>query len=204
MAVEVPALIVHTPFAAALTQGLPYATGKPPAFKTVELRGVRGKTKYRGAVALFGSAAYHTEDEARIAIVLAWYRRQSIKLLPGDFRDAQIWCRYTSAWRYRLIGFAKLTACGTSAGPDFDGTWLAAMWLEGCQADSFLKFKALHAFDSADTIAFDKACTGCQRTPPHNTQACHAGWQTVNLPDHLVPADVKKEVRPWPKPQSRK
>lgn len=209
-----PALIIQSQHAAAIVQGVPLKDGSK-AFKTVECRGPRGHTTYRGGFAVFASRAYNHETEDHYTWYMAWCEAKrkasgGLKIAPADDLRYRAWSRYTFAWSYRLVGFAMLEDSLQSkhmrseaeitklhkAATDFRLNWT------GYDFDdlpaTYLKVRSLYETPAADGPRFDEACYGCTvQQPPHNPTACHVNWQSISLSEQYIPTHVQKELKPW-------
>lgn len=205
-----PALIIKAPYAAAMVQGLPHRSSGPAVLrKTVEIRGPRCYTDYRGPVAVFCSAAYDYAVEDHI---VRWYvastkpKTKAASVLDDGYVRA--WCQYTHAWKYRLIGFVALEDVSKRASltqhqaraSHVDATDFNVQWSD--EDRIYLRVSALYQYPRADGPKFSDVCTGCQAETPHNAAACHVNWQTVGLPSSVVPTialTAQKDVKPWPR-----
>lgn len=193
-----PALIVRSPLAVAMVQGVP-VDGKH-VYKRVERRNYG--TDYRGAVVIFGSRNYQTSDAILIGRVIA-HQRKHLRPSKDDTREAEVFSVYASAWRYRLVGYVDLQsvtvladrATAQNMRDDIGAFDLRHEW----PASHYWHVAPLAECQDASTPLFNEVCAGCLRTPPHNATASHVRLQTVSLPSALVPANVKKEIQPWPR-----
>ena len=207
-----PALIVKSPHAAAMVQGLPLLSGGK-AYKRVEIRGSRCRTDYRGAVAIFCSNAYGSEVEQHYVWFGSWSEQSkkacNVRVTPAQDMHYRAWCQYTHAWKYRLLGFVSLVDCVDGRSLAFDGKAMRALhvgatdfrsdWSDPDAPSVYLKVEPLAERQAADGPKFSAACYGCVvQSPPHNATACHVNWQTVSLREIDVPLNVQQEIRPWP------
>lgn len=210
--IVLPALIVKAPHAAAMVQGLPLLSGGK-AYKTVEIRGSRCRTDYRGAVAIYCSNAYGSEVEQHYVWFGSWseqsHKARNVRVTPAQDMHYRAWCQYTHAWKYRLLGFVSLVDCVDGRGLAFDGKAMRALhvgatdfrsdWTDPDRPNIYLKVKPLAERQAADGPRFDQSCYGCTvQQPAHNPTACHVNWQTVSLLETDVPQNVQQEIRPWP------
>lgn len=203
-----PALIVQSAHAAALTQGVPLASGTR-AYKTAECRGLRCLTSYRGSVAIFASNSYSHDVEDHYVWFLAHAERRK-RVTPQDDLRARAWCQYTYAWRYRLIGFVTLTGSFKQEALPDEQVWKLAEratdykheWIDDTAV--YLTCDPLHDYQLANTPKFGDVCAGCNSEPKHNPAACHVNFQTVRLADSIVPNHVIKECAPWPQQAKRR
>lgn len=199
---KMPALIIKAPFVSAIFDGA--TVGKRTVRKTVECRGARCITIYRGAVAIFVSNSYAKDDEEHI---VAW--RKSLGRCSREQEIAtRAACQAWHAKRYCLAGFVKLTGCVNP--DDLPLTWRREATLEKLSrrataqrgevwsVGSFLEIEPIHECTEAYTPRFDACCVGCQASPPHNGTACHVNWQTVTVPPEFMPSAAEKEIKPWP------
>jgi hypothetical protein len=213
--IVLPALIVKAPHGAAMVQGVPLLDGKK-VYKTVEVRGARCRTSYRGAVAIFASNTYDLSVEQHYTWFGAWCsqsdKRRAVKLTTEQDHHFRSWSQFSHAWRYSLIGFVRLTDCIDGRTLTFDGPKMRALhvgatdfrsdWSDPEKPNIYLKVEPLYERLAADGPKFNAACYGCiVQTPPHNATACHVNWQTVQLDEKHVPLNVQQEIRPWPFPQ---
>ena len=209
-----PALIVKAPHGAAMAQGVPLLDGRK-VYKTVEVRGARCRTAYRGAAAIFASNAYDSSVENHYTWFGAWSeqsdKRRAVKLTTEQDHHFRAWSQYTHAWRYSLLGFVRLTDCIDGRKLDFDGPKMRALhigatdfrsdWSDPDAPNIYLKVEPLAERQAADGPKFSAACYGCVvQSPPHSAVACHVNWQTVQLDEKHVPLNVQQEIRPWPLP----
>jgi hypothetical protein len=207
-----PALIVKAPHAAAMVQGLPLLSGGK-SYKSVEIRGSRCRTDYRGAVAIFCSNAYGSEVEQHYVWFGSWseqsHKARNVRVTPAQDMHYRAWCQYTHAWKYRLLGFVSLVDCVDGRGLAFDGKAMRALhvgatdfrsdWSDPDRPNIYLKVKPLAERQIADGPRFDQSCYGCTvQQPAHNPTACHVNWQTVSLAESDIPPHVQEEIRPWP------
>lgn len=217
-----PALLVQSAHAAAIVQGMPLRGSSRKAYKTVECRGPAAFTEYRGAVAIFASKSYQLDLEDHYiwwhADQIGRRKRGKLQVTTEDEHHVRAWCRYTSAWRYRLVGFVRLEDSARSAdilrepsrkvearlvelhkrATDYSGQWMdplpAVYW----------SVRSIHETTCADGPSFDAVCAGCNHPSavglikPHNPTACHVNVQSVCLDRADVPAHVQKEIKPWP------
>ena len=213
--IVLPALIVKSPHAAAMVQGVPLLSGGK-VYKSVEIRGSRCRTDYRGAVAIFCSNAYGSEVEQHYTWFGSWSEQKAkarnVKVTPAQDMHYRAWCQYTHAWRYRLIGFVSLIDCVDGRGLDPDESPIKTLhknatdfrsdWIDPSgRPNIYLKVKPLAERQIADGPRFDQSCYGCTvQQPAHNPTACHVNWQTVSLAEVDVPTNVQQEIRPWPLP----
>ena len=210
--IVLPALIVKSPHAAAMVQGVPLLGGGK-AYKSVEVRGARCRTAYRGAVAIFASNAYDSSVENHYTWFGAWSeqsdKRRAVKLTTEQDYRFRAWSQYTHAWRYSLLGFVRLTDCIDGRKLDFDGKAMRTLhigatdfrsdWSDPDAPNTYLKVKPLAERQIADGPRFDQSCYGCTvQQPAHNPTACHVNWQTVSLAEVDVPTNVQEECKPWP------
>lgn len=204
-----PALIVKSPHAAALTQGLPLKSGDKVR-KTVEVRGARCATPYRGSVAIFCSNGYDSFVEDHYVWFGAWSeqadKRKPVSVKPEQDYRFRAWCQYTHAWKYRLIGYVSLLDMVSGRGlrpaklrelhraaTDYRGDWI-----DPDSPSAYLKMAPLHECADATGPRFDTTCYGCTvRQPYHNPAACHVNWQTVCIDEQHVPVHVAKEIGSW-------
>ena len=207
-----PALIVKSPHAAAMVQGVPLLSGGK-AYKSVEIRGSRCRTDYRGAVAIFCSNAYGSEVEQHYTWFGSWSEQKAkarnVKVTPAQDMHYRAWSQYTHAWRYSLLGFVRLTDCIDGRKLDFDGKAMRTLhigatdfrsdWSDPDAPNIYLKVEPLAERQAADGPKFSQVCYGCTvQQPAHNATACHVNWQTVSLREIDVPLNVQQEIRPWP------
>lgn len=214
MSIIIPALIDKSQHAASMVQGLKLRDGST-VFKSVECRGARCLTEYRGAVAIFASKAYSGDTEQHYE----WFgsyseqadKKKAVKLTAEQSSHYRAWSVYTSAWSYRLVGFVKLTNVMTSSqlilgGADMRKLHLRATdfrgeWIFPDPPATYLEVEPLHELTAADGPKFSEVCYGCNTVQPpkypHKPVASHVNWQTVCMPDQYVPAHVKKEIAPW-------
>lgn len=212
--IVLPALIVKAPHAAAMVQGLPLLSGGK-AYKTVEIRGSRCRTDYRGAVAIFCSNAYGSEVEQHYVWFGSWseqsHKARNVRVTPAQDMHYRAWCQYTHAWKYRLLGFVSLVDCVDGRGLAFDGKAMRALhvgatdfrsgWTDPDRPNIYLKVEPLAERQLADGPKFSQSCYGCTvQQPAHNATACHVNWQTVSLAQSDIPPHVQEEIRPWPLP----
>lgn len=210
-----PALIDKSQHAAAMVQGLTLRDGSK-VFKTVECRGSRCVTGYRGSVAIFASKSYCRDTESHYE----WFgsfseqteqqhkRNVNVKLTAEQSSHYCAWSVYTSAWSYRLVGFVRLTGCTKSVSLATGGekmrklhtaaTDYRGQWMYPDPPATYLHVEPLHELTAADGPKFSDVCYGCTvASPPHNATACHVNWQTVCMDEKHVPAHVKKEIGKW-------
>lgn len=207
-----PALIVKSPHAAAMVQGVPLLDGRK-IHKTVEVRGARCRTAYRGAVAIFASNTYDLSVEQHYTWFGAWSsqsdKRRNVKLTTEQDHHFRAWSQYTHAWRYSLLGYVRLTDCIDGQKLDFDGKAMRALhigatdfrsdWSDPNTPSVYLKVEPLAERQAADGPKFSQVCYGCTvQQPAHNATACHVNWQTVSLAEVDVPTNVQEECKPWP------
>jgi hypothetical protein len=192
-----------------MVQGMPLQDGSK-AYKTVEVRGARCITPYRGTVAIFCSASYDSFVEDHYVWYGAWSeqadKRKAVSVKPKQDYRFRAWCQYAHAWKYRLIGFVTLhdVISGRGLKParlkdlhraatDFRGDWI-----DPESPNTYLKVSALHEAPDATGPKFDSVCYGCTvQQPHHNTTACHVNWQTVCIDEKYIPNHVAKEIGPW-------
>ena len=212
-----PALIVKAPYAAAMVQGLPLRSEPSKlVYKTVEIRGARCRTDYRGPVAIFCSNSYDYGVEDHFTW---WHASQTgkpgkLKVSPADELHVRAWCQYAHAWRYRIHGFVQLHDVLFSddllrskqtkllhqlhrEATDYNAQWMAELEY---RPQVYLRVSSLYQYPLADGPRFADVCAGCQATPPHNATACHVNWQKVALPSAAVPPialKAQKEAQPW-------
>lgn len=199
---KMPALIIKAPFVSAIFDGV--TVGKRKVYKTVECRGSRCVTAYRGAVAVYVSNSYCYESEGKI---VAW--RQSLgKCSQAQEVATRAACQAWHAKRYCLAGFVRLTGCVDPA--DLPQTWrgeaaLEKLSLRACaprgvtwSEGAYLEIEPIHECREAFTPRFDACCVGCQLPTPHDTTACHVNWQTVTVPSEFLPSATEKEIAKWP------
>ena len=209
-----PALIVKAPHAGAIVQGVTLRDGSK-VFKTVECRGKRCLTPYRGAVAIFVSKSYDYDTESHYV----WFGSYSemsakkqasganVKVTPEQDLHFRAWSNYTSAWSYSLVGYARLTnvvdgSKVRSEAQRFDlhkqATDYRGEWMSDPPA-VYLQVESMYELQTASGPKFNQVCYGCTvAQPQHNATACHVNWQTVSLNDSDVPNHVQAEVKPWP------
>lgn len=211
MSIIMPALIDKSQHAAAMVQGLKLRDGST-VFKSVECRGTRCLTSYRGAVAIFASKAYSGETESHYE----WFgsyseqsdKRKAVKLSPLQSSHYRAWSQYTFAWSYKLIGFVRLKNVVKASDLTIGGAKMRALhkratdfrcaWIYPDPPATYLEVEPLHELTAADGPKFSEVCYGCTvAKPPHNPTACHVNWQTVCMQSDQIPAHVKKEIRPW-------
>ena len=199
---KMPALIIKAPFISAIFDGA--TVGKRKVHKTVECRGSRCITPYRGAVAVFVSNAYSRDDEDHI---VEW-RRSLGKCSQAQEVATRATCQAWHAKRYCLAGFVRLTGCVSPS--DLPIGWRSEATLEKLSRrataprgvtwhkSAYLEIEPIHECTEAFTPRFNACCVGCQLPTPHDTTACHVNWQTVTVPSAFVPVAVNKEIKPWP------
>jgi hypothetical protein len=199
---KMPALIIKAPFVAAIFDGV--TVGKRTVRKTVECRGSRCVTAYRGAVAVFVSNSYSREDEDHI---IDW-RRSLGRCSQAQEVATRAACQAWHAKRYCLAGFVRLTGCVNPA--DLPQTWRGEAMAEKLSrrataprgevwpVGSYLEIEPLHECREAFTPRFNECCVGCQSATPHNGAACHVNFQTVTVSPEFLPSQVQKEIAPWP------
>ena len=197
-----PALIIKAPFVSAIFDGA--EVGKRTVRKTVECRGSRCVTTYRGAVAVFVSNSYSREDEDHI---VKW-RASLGKCSQAQEIATRAACQAWHAKRYCLAGYVRLTGCVDPA--DLPQTWRSEAQIEKLSrrataargeiwtVGAFLEIAPIHECREAFTPRFDACCVGCQSATPHNARAVHVNWQTVTAPSEFLPSQVQKEIAPWP------
>lgn len=200
---KMPALIIKAPFVSAIFDGA--TVGKRKVHKTVECRGSRCVTAYRGAVAIFVSNTYSRDDEDHI---VEW-RRSLGKCSQAQEVATRATCQAWHAKRYCLAGFVRLTGCVNNP-VDLPQTWRGDAALEKLSRRAtaprgviwhkavYLEIEPIHECREAFTPRFDACCVGCQLPTPHDTTACHVNWQTVTVPSEFLPSQVQKEIAPWP------
>jgi hypothetical protein len=213
VSIIIPALIDKSQHAASMVQGLKLRDGST-VFKSVECRGSRCFTSYRGAVAIFASKAYSSETEQHYEWFGAYSeqadKKKAVKLDGEQASYYRAWSVYTSAWSYRLVGFVKLTGVIKSSELVIGGAKMRALhkratdfrgaWIYPDPPATYLEVEPLHELTAADGPKFSEVCYGCTvAKPPHNPTACHVNWQTVCMQSDQIPAHVKKEIRPWQK-----
>lgn len=214
MSIIIPALIDKSQHAASMVQGLKLRDGSH-VFKSVECRGSRCFTSYRGAVAIFASKAYSSETEQHYEWFGAYSeqadKKKAVKLDGEQASYYRAWSVYTSAWSYRLVGYVRLTGVIKSADLTIGGAKMRALhkratdfrcaWIYPDSPATYLEVEPLHELTAADGPKFSEVCYGCNTVQPpkypHKPVASHVNWQTVCMPDQYVPAHVKKEIRPW-------
>ena len=199
---KMPALIIKAPFVSAIFDGA--TVGKRTIRKTVECRGSRCVTTYRGAVAVFVSNSYGRDDEDHI---VGW-RASLGKCSQAQEIATRAACQAWHAKRYCLAGYVRLTGCVAPA--DLPQTWRSEAKIEKLSrrataargeiwtVGAFLEIEPLHECREAFTPRFDACCVGCQSEKPHSSVACHVNFQTVNIPSEFLPTQVQKEIAPWP------
>ena len=199
---KMPALIIKAPFVSAIFDGV--TIGKRTVRKTVECRGSRCVTTYRGAVAVFVSNSYSHEDEDHIA---EW-RRSLGKCSQAQEVATRAACQSWHAKRYCLAGFVRLTGCVNPA--DLPQTWRSEATLEKLSrrataprgeiwtVGAFLEITPIRECCEAFTPRFDACCVGCQSPTPHNGAAYHVNFQTVTVPSEFLPSAAEKEIAKWP------
>lgn len=211
--IVMPALIIKSQHAAAVIQGVSLRDGSK-VFKTIECRGPRCATNYRGSVAIFASKSYCGDTEDHYTWFGAYSeqtpaqqkRGTSVKLSPAQDLHFRAWSRYSYAWSYSLVGFAKLTSVTRSEyvksesdrldlhkrATDFRGQWMED------PPKIYLSLQSQHELTAANGPKFAAVCYGCNVADPrHNATACHVNWQTVALDPSHVPNHVAKEIAPW-------
>lgn len=198
---RMPALIIKAPFVSAIFDGV---TIGRTVRKTVECRGSRCVTPYRGAVAVFVSASYSRDDEDHI---VKW-RASLGKCSQAQEIATRAACQAWHAKRYCLAGFVRLTGCVNPA--DLPQTWRGEAVLEKLSrrataprgevwpVGAYLEVEPIHECREGFTPRFGACCVGCQSATPHNGAACHVNWQTVTVPSEFVPSQVQKEIAKWP------
>jgi len=214
VSIIIPALIDKSQHAASMVQGLKLRDGSR-VFKSVECRGSRCFTSYRGAVAIFASKAYSSETEQHYEWFGAYSeqadKKKAVKLSGEQASYYRAWSVYTSAWSYRLVGYVRLTGVIKSADLTIGGAKMRALhkratdfrcaWIYPDPPATYLEVEPLHELTAADGPKFSEVCYGCNTVQPpkypHKPVASHVNWQTVCMPDQYVPAHVKKEIRPW-------
>lgn len=210
MSLIIPALIDKSQHAASMVQGLKLRDGST-VFKSVECRGSRCLTSYRGAVAIFASKAYSSDTEQHYEWFGAYSeqdKKKAVKLTPAQSSHYRAWSVYTSAWSYRLVGFVRLTNVVKSSELILGGAKMRALhkratdfrgeWIFPDPPATYLEVEPLHELTAADGPKFSEVCYGCTVAQPHhNATACHVNWQTVCMSSQQVPDHVQKEIRPW-------
>ena len=199
---RMPALIIKAPFVSAIFDGV--TIGKRTVRKTVECRGTRCVTTYRGAVAVFVSNSYSREDEDHI---VKW-RASLGKCSQAQEIVTRAACQAWHAKRYCLAGYVRLTGCVDPN--DLPQTWRSEAQIEKLSrrataargeiwtVGAFLEIEPIHECREAFTPRFNACCVGCQASPQHNGAACHVNFQTVTVPSEFLPSAVEKEIAPWP------
>lgn len=205
-----PALIINSQHAVAAVQGVPLADGSK-VHKSVECRGSRCFTLYRGSVAVFASNSYSYDNEDHYAWYGSWLEQKNkdkpVKKTQEQDTRFRAWSQYTHAWRYRLVGFVRLTNVLRSADMEQGGkrmleihkyaTDYRGQWMDPPPA-TYLNVEPLAETTAADGPKFSDACYGCNVADPrHNPAACHVNWQTVCMEEKHVPLHVQQEIGTW-------